>query len=41
MQVAQRRTSDIIDLMAQHLAWGSHYRGLSVRATSTWALTTT
>lgn len=41
MQVAQRRTSDIVDLMAQHLVWGSHYRGLSVRATSTWALTTT
>lgn len=34
MQVAQGRTLDIIDLMAQHLAWGSHYRGLSVRATS-------
>lgn len=41
MQAAQRRTTDIVDLMAQHLARGSHYRGLSVRATFSWTLTTT
>lgn len=32
---------DTVDLVAQHLALGARYRGLSVRATSAWTLTIT
>lgn len=38
---ADSTTEDTVDPAVQHPARGSHYGGLSVRATSTWTLTIT